>query len=252
MKMIWMEDFNCPLCGLENLDPLYARSIPYPNYEGESIVDYEPKFLQLIYHECVNCGFRYMCPRPTPESYDRYYSTTLYRNLCSATQKEMDDGERQRGNRIASLIPPEAMSHLDVGCSRGYLLEVSRDASPGKVREVLGVEPNPDYTIPGIPTVTRIEDIEGAFDVVTCIHVLEHVNAPRMVAERLMELTKPGGILIVEVPAETYAGQSAGLPHPYAFTVPCIERLFEAMTFEKVDTSGKHPVFIMRKGKADA
>jgi SAM-dependent methyltransferase len=242
LKWHWVEDDVCPLCGNKDAKPLYAKAMPYPLEPGEPPTC-EPKFLQLIYHECPDCAFRFMNPRPSPESYRRYYAGMTYRSRRAQSQDEMDKGEQERSDNIQTLIPLSATSHLDVGCSRGYLLESSRQLG----REVLGVEPNSGYTIEGIPVVPHLDDVNGLFDVVTCIHTLEHVNDPAQVAVRLVDLTKPGGTLIVEVPRETFPGESAGLPHPWAFRPEVIKFLFSGLLLDRFIDDGNHPVFVMTK-----
>ena len=41
---------------------------------------------------------------------------------------------------------------------------------------------------------------DGSFDAITCFHVLEHIDEPVSSIKKAMQLLKPGGILILEVP----------------------------------------------------
>jgi SAM-dependent methyltransferase len=241
LKWSWMEDNDCLICGTEDVPMAYAKALPYP-YKNGSI---EPLFWQLIYHECPECGLRFMSPRPNDASYERYYSTMEYRNASARilTPDEMDHREKVRARRYETdLENVPYKSHLDIGCSRGYLLDMSKSNGAS----VIGVEPNRDYTVPGIPTVSSIDDVEGRFDLVTCIHVLEHVTNPKHVADRMIELTKPGGVVVVEVPKDDPVGLSSGLSHPYAFQPKTIKRLFpdfDLLDYKMYD----HPVFVLKK-----
>lgn len=212
MDMNWIDDTTCPLCGKEDCKNRFARTIPYPAKRGAKKTN-EPKLLQLIYHECPDCGFRFMSPRPDAGSQLRRYTDMTYRDGCTMTQRQMDAGETARAYRIQKYIPKDASSHLDMGCSRGYLVGLSKDLG----RKVLGVEPNRGYVTEAVPVISPAGTINYQFDVVTCIHVLEHVPDPKGMAERLIAHTKPGGTLIVEVPSETTPGESSGLQHPWAF-----------------------------------
>jgi SAM-dependent methyltransferase len=238
IKIEWIEDATCVVCGEQSTQPVYAKATPYPLPESSK----EPLFWQLIYHECPECGLRFMNPRPDPDSYSRYYGSMAYREACFASIPEMDADEQLRADIYEPNLPENIKYHLDVGCSRGYLLKKSR----AKDAKVLGVEPHEGYTDPSIPTVRDINDIEGQFDLVTCIHVLEHTNDPPVMAKRLIELTEPGGILIVEVPCETPPGKSAGFSHPFAFQPHTIKRLFGDLELVKY-TEPEHQIFIMRK-----
>jgi 2-polyprenyl-3-methyl-5-hydroxy-6-metoxy-1,4-benzoquinol methylase len=155
----------------------------------------------------------------------------------------MDAGEMRRANYYDNALSDiEYRSHLDVGCSRGYLLDVSRK----RYARVLGVEPNRGYTISGIPTVPSIDEVRGQFDLVTCIHTLEHVGDFVALSNRLVELTAPKGVLIVEVPKDDPAGLSSGLSHPFAFQPQTIKALFPG--FELLDFRQlKHPIYVMLK-----
>lgn len=97
---------------------------------------------------------------------------------------------------------------LDIGCRNGAFLEILRDngytrlfgadLSPDAVDETLsrGIdciqydiqEPEYDFFEP------------ECFDVITLIHVLEHVSDPVKTAANVHKLLKFGGILCVEVP----------------------------------------------------
>src|SRR5205085_10385374 len=44
-------------------------------------------------------------------------------------------------------------------------------------------------------------DVPGHFDLITLIHVLEHIPNPRALLVELRKKLKPGGMLVIEVPA---------------------------------------------------
>jgi len=45
-----------------------------------------------------------------------------------------------------------------------------------------------------------IDTKHAKFDIVTCIHVIEHVSNPKEFISLLLQLVKPGGILYIETP----------------------------------------------------
>lgn len=173
----------------------------------------------------------FMSPRKTDSEMAIHYSSSEYReNMSKAfTQAWMDDNEYKRSKRIADLIT-DGKSVLDVGCSRGYVLQIMQ----GRGYEALGVESNSDYVNEGVVFVNSIDDIEGSgFDNITCIHTLEHVPDFMHLCKRMVELLNPGGKLIIEVPGLQTSGGPFGSEHIYYFTPDVIKKIFSTLKFEK-------------------
>ena len=198
----------CPLCGSDQHHP---AKHPY-------------------YHECDACGLIFMTPRPTQEAYHKFYTSGYYRQTRSVGISDCDRDEMRRARRVAKLVP-KCASHLDVGCSRGYLLELS--ARNGTQR-ILGVEPFRDWVKWGIPSVATIDEVEGEWDCITCIHTLEHTLEMVDVSQRMIKLLSPGGTLIVEVPNLSDMDRGYNQDgHVYYYRPQVIERLFEGLTLVK-------------------
>jgi SAM-dependent methyltransferase len=94
---------------------------------------------------------------------------------------------------------------LDAGCGTGRNI---RDYA--RLGEATGVDPSPDAVAfrhaRGLGQVTQsgIEQLpfeDGAFDLVTATDVLEHIPDDHGAARELRRVTKPGGALLVTVPA---------------------------------------------------
>jgi SAM-dependent methyltransferase len=94
---------------------------------------------------------------------------------------------------------------LDAGCGSGRTLEQLRHLG-----RVSGIELNPeaaeiaqrrgDFDV----RVGRLEELPwgvGTFDLVTCLDVIEHTPEDRVTLRELRRVTKPGGWLLVTVPA---------------------------------------------------
>ena len=100
------------------------------------------------------------------------------------------------------------------------------------------------------PVVPEIEDLEGAFDVLSFFQVLEHLDDPRSTVERLSGFLNPGGILIAETPncsrvrgitdLESYR-MIHPLDHINAFTPATLNNLVERCGFERIV---RPPVFV--------
>ena len=100
---------------------------------------------------------------------------------------------------------------LDVGCGNGAMLRAFSQAAPGW--SLAGTELGDKYrrlveSIPGVESLYTCPpgEVPGQFDVITMIHVLEHIPQPAAFLDRLLPKLVPGGLLVVELPASR--GQS--------------------------------------------
>lgn len=103
------------------------------------------------------------------------------------------------------LHAPPGARLLDVGCGSGRTLdELAVYGLPSGVdlsdRAVRTARERGHLDVLRAPA----EDLpfaEGAFDVVTCLDVLEHIDDDRAALRELLRVTRPGGRLVVTVPA---------------------------------------------------
>ena len=117
-----------------------------------------------------------------------------------------------RRNMVLRLVDglPRAGRILDVGCSGGALLE--RLGGQG-FREVAGVDISPGaievcrkkgLAGAGVMDAQDLTFAEASFDVVVASDILEHVSDPRRALQSWGRVLKPGGVLIVFVPAYAF------------------------------------------------
>jgi len=129
---------------------------------------------------------------------------------------------------------------LDIGCGNGSFLSAWSRLVPGW--SLCGSEVSEKYKaqIEGVPGVERlftcdVDEIPGQFDVVSLVHVLEHIPAPSAFLWRVRKKLKPGGILLVEVPdcAQNYFMLLVA-DHCSHFSPPLLAGVVAAAGFEIV------------------
>ena len=108
------------------------------------------------------------------------------------------------------LRPLEGKSALDVGCGAGLLAEPLARLGA----KVTGIDAAPEVIAvaqahaggQGLAIDYRhaaVEDLDGHYDLVTCMEVIEHVADPRAFLQSLAARLAPGGLLILSTPNRT-------------------------------------------------
>jgi 2-polyprenyl-3-methyl-5-hydroxy-6-metoxy-1,4-benzoquinol methylase len=144
-----------------------------------------------------------------------------------------------------------AGSLLDVGCGAGEFLDVARSRG----WTVAGLDPVPDAAarareLRGLPVATTTLEGYGSperrFDVVSALHVLEHVPDVNAFLRALAAWVRPGGHVLIEVP--NYASLARRrlltnwamlrpLEHLTHFTPDTLQRAFRRAGLAPVHTS---------------
>jgi 2-polyprenyl-3-methyl-5-hydroxy-6-metoxy-1,4-benzoquinol methylase len=166
---------------------------------------YEPRDFRL--HHCPDCRFSFVANPWT--DYERIYTAAYYQGKYADPLVdyvfELDHpGEtirlyEWRGivRAVESLCPIRPDSRwLDYGCGNGGLVRHVRERS---LCQAVGFEEGwiaSRARTAGIPLMDEPElsQMVGAFDVVTAIEVLEHVEQPLEMLTRIRSLLKPGGL----------------------------------------------------------
>jgi SAM-dependent methyltransferase len=103
------------------------------------------------------------------------------------------------------LSVPARARVLDAGCGSGRTLE-----ELGRYGEVFGLELDPGAASKardrncGEVHIGRLEELpweDGYFDLITCLDVIEHTPDDRVTLRELRRVCRPGGFLLVTVPA---------------------------------------------------
>jgi SAM-dependent methyltransferase len=105
------------------------------------------------------------------------------------------------------LVGPGPRRFLDVGCGNGRFLALLRDFG-ARDWDLVGIDFDPGAVATcramGFRAeATRIEEFrgeDGTFDAVVMLQLIEHVDDPGGICERVYALLRPGGVFIVETP----------------------------------------------------
>lgn len=206
----------CPICGNDQITQYQRFGIaPRVAYEVMPGVNVNA-VVMTHYFICQNCKTIFQNPRLSDSELDNFYSQGYYRRTINSTDEEMDRDEAYRAKFDAEIIKKrigKVTSHLDMGSSRGYLLE----AMGANVK--VGVELNVNYVkVKGVAVYADTKQIpQKSFDLVTAIHVLEHVSAPVEYLRTMAQFAGTSGHVVVEVPTWKSPGGPLRLAHLYHF-----------------------------------
>lgn len=204
---------NCPLCGGNDHEPF------------ETVEDAGNS---LMYQMCRTCGLVFQSPHADEAELESFYGSG-YRLAVQGSEEPTDKDLRIQAGRARHLMKfvrqhvPAVSRHLDLGSSSGALLR-SFKSSYGC--ESVGIEPGEIYRTKshklGINVFAELSHMEMSdqdpFDLVSIIHVLEHIPDP---VKYLTDLKKrwmtPDSYLLIEVP-NLFGHHSMELAHLVAFS----------------------------------
>jgi SAM-dependent methyltransferase len=153
--------------------------------------------LGSIEYRLSACGAVWAVERMSDEELEEYYGSGEYREISD--KRNGDDWEREhqerRAKNVKSFLGDRIYSsHLDIGCSSGELLRTIGCM----VQE--GVDLDPKWTV-NVPVLYRyLGQVDRQYELVTMIHILEHLCRPRSYMREAAKRVKVGGTLVVEVP----------------------------------------------------
>jgi len=205
---------SCPLCGANQLRPFQIL---------------RKETLRIEYSICTRCGFIFQSHPFSKKEQDEYYShqyrigdikngTPTNRVLATEQVRAKLAGQFLRRHDVRNI-----KSALDIGCSTGSLL---KEMQSHLQVSVVGVEPGEIYRkyaqrngFEIFPSIDEMgKKIHTKFDLITVMHVLEHLDKPLEFLQTLRsKWLKADGSLIIEVP-NTYSHDSFEFAHVSAFT----------------------------------
>ena len=227
-------------------------------------------------------GYYSVTPLPTKEELESYYANNYYQDSTSVTYKsEYSEDEINQKKLRANLIfhsleaqlKIDEASLLEVGCGEGFLLNAANELGC----DIKGIDfshhgidkffPDLAYKVQTGDAFNILDEyIQGRKSVDICVlqNVLEHVIEPEVLINKIKQIIKPDGVLIITVPNDYSAMQKkiielnyskneywfAPPDHLHYFNVDSLEAFVTDHGFEIVDSFGDFPIemFLFHEG----
>jgi len=195
---------HCPLC----LDSeLLATALPSAKLVRSDCHPFEGN---KTLNECLRCGLVQSQVILPSDYYDRYDLDEAQMGsepcLFSALFAQPVPRSRQLLHLLSQMVAlPSIGSSLDLGCNHGFFTQELKALYPTWLG--CGYEPWPrpsalrEKHIPADQFFSGpLDAIPGQYDLLSLIHVLEHLPDPLAYLQALPRLLKPGGSLLIQVP----------------------------------------------------
>ncbi|GAA2834751.1 class I SAM-dependent methyltransferase [Crossiella cryophila] len=200
---------TCPWCGSTRIALLLRSPDLIQGKPGEFTVD-----------RCTDCRHVFQNPGLSPAGLAFYYRD-FYDGLGEKTMGAVFAKQTRAYRERAEIVRTHAdpAEWLDVGCGHGHFCHTARQALPGTHFDGLDFGAGVDLARRHgrIRRAYRGEfaalapELAGRYDVVSMHHYLEHSTDPRLELATALEVLRPGGLLLIEVPdPESRYGRLAG------------------------------------------
>jgi SAM-dependent methyltransferase len=245
---------DCPICGSKSLKTAVS---------SRDWIQFKPGTFKLS--RCLDCQHLFQNPRLSIEGLNFYY-----KDFYDGLGKERSDAVFGRGSdpyiARAKMLKGQAQPRrwLDVGAGHGHFCCVARDQWPGVSFDGLDLNQGVldaekfgwiDRAWRGLfPDLADHLAKEGAYDVISMSHYLEHTRDPESEIEAAAKILPEGGHLMIELPdPESKFGRWFGsfwMPwfqpqHQHMLSAQNLERLLRKHSFETLTWhrgEAHHPV----------
>lgn len=239
-----MREVACAVCDGTASRMLYESTIKQADVQAGHVDPYGAHY-RIV--RCRRCGLIYATPIFDEAEVEALYTASPHSNVA--------DGEDANVRRTMELYYRLARPWLagrgrmlDIGCDIGLLLKIAHDDGFG---EVYGIEPVPVAAavarqVPGALVTSEFYERQvyppASFDLISLIHVVDHLVQPMAVLERARSHLRPGGVILAVVHnIDSLLGRVLGerfppynLYHHAYFSPRTLRLLFERAGFEVV------------------
>jgi SAM-dependent methyltransferase len=215
---------SCPICKSRNIAENTFKSLG-PYVECEIMPNVKVKGMIVTRSSiCQDCTVIFQNPRLSNSELDRFYAEGYYRKMMDKASKGDDKYEKTRAEIDAEIIRSYTggvETHLDIGCGRGYILNLF-DATKAKV----GVEPDKEYVIAkGVKIYPDTKHVpHKTYDLVTALHLLEHVVNPLRYLQEIVRFLGDG-YAAIEVPYGPDFAKTPDFVHLYHFEPSVLKQM---------------------------
>jgi SAM-dependent methyltransferase len=185
----------CPYCGSSQNNPSWS-----------GVDEYGDSFSTQI---CQRCGTGFLFPPPSETQLANAYSVDYYgagqEKFGGVVEKFRDFAARSRAKKLSRLIQPGAKI-LDVGCGDGRFLSCLRAVGSYELHGIEMPGPAAERSAQNPEIRLYTGDLlsapypEASFDLISMVHVIEHLFTPSATLDKIEKLLKPGGILFIAYP----------------------------------------------------
>ena len=235
----------CPACGANSF-------LAFGEVQDFSV---SRQFFSVL--ECQECHLRFTQDAPTAEAVAPYYQFEQYISHTNTNKGVIN--KVYQWVRTFTLWQKRRLIEKNSGCTSGHLLDLGCGTGAFAATmqragwKVTALEPDAgartiaqeQWGVSALDSSVFYQLPAASFDVITLWHVLEHMHDLRSVIQRLRQLLKPQGMLVIAVPnytsydAEVFGEQWAAYDvprHLYHFSPRAMRSLLSAHQLLLTDT----------------
>lgn len=190
---------------------------------------------QHNFWQCARCELVYLFPVPTEQEEQFFYEQEFEKFMSARAAQDRDwtgaeahiksnqDHVKRRWEFIKQYAQP-GKDILEVGCSSGFMMDDFKQ----KGLNPIGVEPSNKFldflksrghtAYPSMDAL-KTEKPEQKYDLIVHFFVLEHIRNTSVFLQEQIDLLKPGGVIIAEIPCVTD-------PLTSLYDIPAFEKFY--------------------------
>lgn len=196
-----MREIACAVCGSSQRKIIYPDTLQRAHVRDGHVDPYSAHY-QI--NKCLRCGLQYSSPIFESNEVQLMYRESEQGNIVAGQETNV----RRTMELYYDLVRPFLRNHtrmLDIGCDVGLLLDIGRLDG---FRELYGIEPvtvaaQEAEQVPGAKISTRFYEQEAFperyFDLITLIHVVDHLVDPINILTKAYAELQPGGVILAVV-----------------------------------------------------
>lgn len=196
-----MRTLDCPLCGANNFSVKYEEQLDGAEDAFHYLTE---KACHYRVVTCNECGLAYSTPIFEEEKIiELYKSAAIEEAVGENEDAAIRLNMRRYLDRLAKDSGKRSGKLLDVGCGPGHLIEEARKLG----YDAIGVDPSATAVAHAQSKLGRDAAInapytkelfpENSFDLITLVHVIDHVVEPKRLLETMRYHLKPGGYAFI-------------------------------------------------------